>query len=410
MLQPSPSEPCSLSWIVGRVVVALVLVASAGAPARATYDDIVDYFQNLYADPDAAAFPVQNQSLSSIESAFGPRLQTSLQTDDWHRGIDIDGNLNSDPVVAALDGYFYDYRTTTAGGHIVILEHQFDDFMNGLTTSIEYNGKNMSRFYTWYMHLYDDQAPGNNTSTDDIVTFWKQQLDDFDIKTPISRGTTIGILGNSGEPAPNVAYGPHMHFELRVGTNSSLEFQLNNNVTQWGFDPHVNPVLLFEPYAYGSEGALGYDQVLAFSGYGPDGAVMEYTSTNDDMPLLNRWEVTVTDGLDQVVGSHVLDYNQRTGYNATATTLLDNWATNVPYVDPLAFGDQATQFQTQLIIPTAWLEGFGEGHTVAITATDIWGNSELVEFVTVPEPATWWVVFAPLAGILLAARQRRRRN
>ena len=76
-------------------------------------------------------------------------------------------------------------------------------------------------------------------------------------------------------------------------------------------------------------------------------------------------------------------------------------------VDPLAFGDTATQFQTQLIIPTTWLEGFGEVHTVAITATNIWGNSELVAFVTVPEPGKWWIIFAPLAGIPLAAWQRR---
>lgn len=401
-----------VQWVVWRwaamVLLAWVFVLPA-TTARGDYQDIVDYFEALYGDPDAAVFPVQNQSLASIESAFGPRIQTSVNQDDFHRGIDIDGNLNADPVVATLDGYFYDYRTYTSGGHVVILEHRFSDFLGGGTNSINYQGQNMTRFYTWYMHLYDDGIDNNATSTDDIVRVWKDQLDNNSIKTPISAGTQIGVLGNSGEPAPNVIYGPHVHFELRVGSNSSLEYQLDNlgSTTQWGFDPHMNPMLLFEPYVYNSNGAQGYTQLLVHAGQGLAGAVVDYTSTNDDMPLLNRWEITITDdATDQVVEMHILDYNQRTGYDATTNANLDTWDKTSPYIDPVAFGDSATQFDTQLIVPFEWMQAYADGgYTVNVTATDIWGNSETVSFIAIPEPASVMLIMA--GATMLTFRRRR---
>jgi len=73
---------------------------------------------------------------SPVDFAFGPRQQFSTGKYDWHRGIDIDGELNIDVIVAPLDGCFYDYRTTASGGNIVILEHHFADFLDGVIPSI----------------------------------------------------------------------------------------------------------------------------------------------------------------------------------------------------------------------------------------------------------------------------------
>ncbi len=147
--------------------------------ARADYADVIEFFDDLHGTADAADFPVSGRDFSDIESAFGPRVQTSGGNYDWHRGIDIDGTLNTDPVVAALDGYFYDYRTLDAGGYIVILEHRFADFgVFGLT----YEGKSVTRFYTWYLHLYDDGLEGNDTSTDDIVSAFTEDDPTFTTK------------------------------------------------------------------------------------------------------------------------------------------------------------------------------------------------------------------------------------
>ncbi len=139
-------------------------------PVRADYADLVTFFSSLQDTVDAAIFPVLERTTDDIESAFGPRIQSSTDNYDWHRGIDVDGTLNSDTVVAPLKGYFYDYRYTASGGNIVILEHHFADFNNGSVTSVNYGGKTLTKFYTWHLHLYDDGVAANATGTDDIVS------------------------------------------------------------------------------------------------------------------------------------------------------------------------------------------------------------------------------------------------
>ncbi len=89
-------------------------------------------------------------SLDDIESAFGPRQQSSTGLYDWHSGFDVDGEDQVDSVVAALDGYFYDYRTTSRGGNIVILEHHFSDFTDD---DVTFHGTTVTKFYTWHLHL-----------------------------------------------------------------------------------------------------------------------------------------------------------------------------------------------------------------------------------------------------------------
>jgi len=382
------------------------LLTGAATTTRANYADVVSFFGNLYASSDAAIFPVDGSGLPAIESAFGPRIQTSTDLYDWHRGIDIDGTLNTDSIVAPIKGYFYDYRTTASGGNIVILEHHLSDFG---VSSLSYDGKTFTKFYTWYLHLYDDEVAGNATSTDDIVSGWTKTVGSTP-GTAIAQGTQIGILGDSGAAAAGGdGYGPHLHFELRIATNSSLEFQEANvgSTTQWGFDPHMNPLLLFAPDPLAATPTLTLENPWT---PGSD-ATLTYTS-DANQPLLNTWLVEVTDTTtDAIVASHLLDYNQRIGYDASTTSTLDDYASGVllPHVDPLPFGDTATEFATQLVVPDSWLTGYSsDQYRIDVTATDIWGSALTTSFSAVPESPVTGIALATAALALTLARHRQK--
>jgi hypothetical protein len=384
----------------------LLAVCLAATTARADFSDIVDYFQTL--NDSSTVFPVSGMGYDDIESSFGPRNQVSVGgVYDWHRGIDIDGGSIGDPVgvysvVAAVNGTFYDYRQTTSGGHIVILRHDFD-------TPQSYQGKTLNYYYTWYLHLYDDGGAGS-AGTDDIVSGWTSIVSGNGTPTQITAGTQIGWMGDSGSPGGGASYAPHLHFELRIGSNASLEYQLDNpGSTQWGFDPHVNPMLLFNPYTYGSTGVGQYDQLLALEAPVAPGEdiVMGYTLTNDDMPVFNRVEVVIRDKATQTTqASHTLDLNEREGYDASTTEALDTQDTSVPYLDPAGITD--TEWVSTIVVPAEWAAGYDEDYEVVFTVSDIWGNTESEVVSLVPEPATWAAAAGLLAlGVLLPRRARR---
>lgn len=382
----------------GRLFAAGLLLA--GGSARADYQDVMDFFTGLNTD---TVFPVADRSLADVESAFGPRIQTSGGNYDWHRGIDIDGTLNTSLVVAPLAGYLHRYQFESASsGYTVILRHELSDFG---VPSLTYEGATITRFYTWYSHLYDDGVANNGVGTGD-------QYMNLANGTAIAQGATIGILGDSGTPANGGSYGPHLHFELRVGSNASLQFQLDNPMTtQWGFDPHINPMVLFDPATFSPGEEANYEQGL-------DGAptvqtgediVLLYTNGTDELPLLNRVEVRIIDTFDESVAKlHVLDYNLRVGYDASSTAALDTLDSTKPYVDPVAFGDTADEFQAEIVIPDEWLAGFeGSRYRVETRAVDIYGEFVTQSATVIPEPAS----YAALAGVFsLAWRACRRRR
>lgn len=375
------------------------LVWLATAPlGHAAYADLVNFFGALHQSAQAAVFPVDQRGLADVEGAFGPRVQTSTGLYDWHRGIDVDGTLNVDPVLAALPGTFNRFETTASGGNTVVLEHKFADFLGGSVPSIEYGGKTLTRFYTWHLHLFDDGIAGNGIGTADLVA-------GFAVGDAVAAGTTIGILGNSGSAAAGGSgYGPHLHFELRVGTRASLEFQLENPATtQWGFDPHMNPMLLFAP---ATPATASLTTLAAFTGDGAD-AIFRF-SADDEQPLLNRWNVRLIDlATGATVASHTLDYNQRLGFDATSTAALDTRDLTQPYVAPQPFGDTSTAFLADLVVPSAWLAGTDPGtHRLEVDVVDLWGNT--VSTVAVPEPTA--ALLLAVAGVALASRARRRGN
>ena len=372
-------------------LLSILLSLSLTPSSRADYSDIVSFFNTLHGSGHAALFPVSGGSLDDFESSFGPRNKAGSGAYDWHRGFDVDGTDMSSPIVAPLDGYFYDYRTTSSGGNIVILEHHISELGGSAMT---YNDKSVTKFYTWYLHLWDDDTAANGTSTDDLVSGYSKG-------DAIARGTQIGVMGQSGSTT-----NPHLHFEIRIGTNNSLEYQTDNpSSTQWGFDPHLNPMLLFAPNGHGQFLSLSAGTI------GSTDLTFDYAISDDDYPVFNSVTALIRNTMTEAeITSHVLDLNQRTGFDATSTNNLDTQDTSLPYIVPSLSPFGTNDWETQFVVPESWLNGkYDQNYELVLTATDIWGTSisTTVALSSVPEPATATAA-AGLAALLCTALRRRR--
>lgn len=344
-------------------IILLPIVAAAQITLQ-EYQVLLSHFRQIRSQ---TTFPVHNYD--QCVSAFGPRIQSGRY--DWHRGIDISGDIG-DPIVAPLEGVFWRYRYSSSGGYTLTLRHDFPE-------TVTLNGYSFDHFYTRYLHLYDDEIAGNGSGTDDIIEGWVEQ------STLVTQGQVIGEMGDSG------ATWPHLHYELRIGTRLSLEYQTENESTfNYGFDPHVHPMLLFEPYPYtGFETNAYQNYMMIFGSIAPtNDLVLDLYSSNDDMPLFNRYELVLFNGDGSTSGVHTLDYNLRTGVNAVSTALLDVQETNKPYIEPFSFGSTPTNFHAQLIVPPDWMMAHGVSatneQTLQINLFDIWGNPAGIQ---VPLPA-----------------------
>ncbi len=213
------------------------------------------------------------------------------------------------------------------------------------------------------------------------------------------------MLSNSGSSGGS-PYAPYLHYEARVGTNSSLEYQLDNvgSTTQWGFDPHVNPMLLFD--------AGSSAQTLEFGSgtIGVNDLTFDLT-VPDDYTIFNNLSVLIRDaGNLTEIASHELDLNLRTGFDASDVDDLDTQETSLPFIEPLNPQFDSSVWGTQFVVPDAWLDGnFDQGYELVLTATDIWGASVSTSVIltAVPEPAQAGFLLA-MAGLLLACGRRRR--
>lgn len=331
----------------------LALLGGMTVASRADYAELVGRFEAIRSHTH---WPVQGGGFDDIEETFGPRRQPSNNgAYDWHRGIDIDG-AHGRVIVAAADGEFVKYTYSTSGGWTVVLKHPFDP-------PVEYGGRMLTAFYTWYLHLDDAGTPE-----------WIKVAQTNAARPAVSGGQVIGTMGNSGQ-GPGGAYAVHLHFELRAGTQSSLEFQLENYTTNsasfYGFDPHMHPLLLFPPLPGGPE-------VTRTQAPSPDtdGRYL-LRVPNDDNPDLNRVEVRLIDRTTGIaVRSHVLDLNQRTGFDASTTATLDTRDLLQPYLAPLYFTDAQTDYQTELVVPREFgIPGMGDRHAVHVIVADLWGRT-----------------------------------
>lgn len=398
-----PFRPLPLRSLVARRRALALLgfaLAALPSPLRAGYEDIVNAFATIRSD---TTFPVQGKTFDDIEETFGPRRQPSLSGSyDWHRGVDIDG-AGGENILAAYDAQFEKLDYSASAGNYVVLKHT-------LPSSVAFgpnpDKQTWTTFYTYYMHLSDDSVALVNSQG------WAKG-------DAIAKGTTIGHLGNTGGSGGE-AYAYHLHFELRFGTSNPLENQIavgGLTATDAWFDPHMHPMLLFNPNdatLRGASSGATYTQALSLlaAGTHADGMTFQYAASLDELPLLNRFDVQVREiASGNVVLSHTLDFNQRTGFDASTNALLDTQDTTAPYSAPQFFEDADTTFSSQLVVPTSWLGAYNSAaYSVTVTASDIWLNSTAlsVSASAVPEPSTG----AALAGALAlgGALWRRRRS
>ena len=379
---------------------ALAAFLAALPMAQATYDDLVELFASVRSD---TVFPVTGKTFDDIEETFGPRRQPSLSGSyDWHRGIDIDG-AGGENILAVYDAQFEKRDYSASAGNYVVLKHT-------LPTSVAYgpnpDKQTWTTFYTYYMHLSDA------TTTLIANQGWTQG-------SSIPKGTTIGYLGNTGGSGGET-YAMHLHFELRFGSSNPLSNQIAVGGLTAGdawFDPHMHPMLLYNPNdatLRGSSSGSAYTQSLTQlpAGTHAGATTFQYASSLDELPLLNRYTIdvrSVTSGL--TVLSHTLDFNQRTGFDATTNALLDARDLTKPYVAPQFFEDSATTFISQVVVPDSWLGGYlSPDFEITVTASDIWLESTAltVSASAIPEPSTYAALLGALA--LGAAAVRRRRS
>ncbi|NRA25664.1 MAG: M23 family metallopeptidase [Opitutales bacterium] len=204
-----------------------------GQISQSEYSALLPEFTSLHG---SSSLPVAGMTFDDVESTFGPRFQQSTSQYDFHRGIDVDGT-EGDDILAVADGVFWEYREFDAGGHTVILRHDFD-------STVTLNGRSYDHYYTYYMHLYD---PGTLT----VINGWQEEKNNTGLGEVITAGQHIGEMGSSGSSG-GLPYADHLHMEVRVGTTNSLAYQLEDlSRTQHGFDPHLHPMLFFEPETFG---------------------------------------------------------------------------------------------------------------------------------------------------------------
>ena len=322
----------------------LLSVTLLSVPAFAQTTDIRTAFQTLRTQ---VVWPVVGTTLDHVESTFGPRIKLPAQQYDWHRGLDIDASLGT-LVVAAMTGELWKIESFESGGVTIVLRHRFP-------TPVSYQGKILYWYYTAYMHL--------NSISSSLLYAYSAGL-----HPTITAGTSIATVGQTGTTITN-----HLHFELRIGTWCSLEFQLLNPTSScagFGFDPHVHPLLLYAPLTSSPSLSL-----LTIPTSAIDGRVR--FTVRDEQPLLNRVTMTIVHrATGRIVATHTLDLNLRAGYNATTNAKLDTINRTKPYILPLQFDMSKTAFATDLVIPKGFVSSYyGSSYLSIITVRDIWGNA-----------------------------------
>jgi hypothetical protein len=170
-----------------------------------------------------------------------------------------------------------------------------------------WQGTTVERLYAIYLHL------------DSFAVALDEQ---------VGAGQIVASMGDSGETEF-----PHLHFEIRLQTTCSLEYQTNNpdaSCAKYGVDPHVHPYV--------------------FVGGANDNSAIEL-ETEDGSPFVVTYRATRGDlDLNELrTDLGTLNFNRRTGIDATTTAALDDfdygWVTVVPEKFVSASGEIAYRFE-----------------------------------------------------------------
>lgn len=266
--------------------------------------------------------PVENTPV--ILSTFGPRLQNDVY--DFHRGIDIAGDLG-DPIVAVADAEIYRVYAEGSsafpnGGNVVVLKHTLEN-------SVSFQNQNHTQYFSVYMHL-DGFSEKVQTALESENTLM------------VTAGESLGTMGQSGT-AENV----HLHFEIRVGTFCSLSYQTANpdaDCASAGFDPHIHPLDFFLDE---TPNETDYSLSLAEN----DNVLeIDFTAIR---PFFNLEEIEIVFS-DSVTQDEVLtqtfNFNTRTGFDATSSESLDDQTLSLVTIEPSSLGESRSQYQIRFSV------------------------------------------------------------
>lgn len=168
-------------------------------------------------------------NIYKVDSPFSFRIKADEITYDFHRALDIVGNIGDDVKAIANGKVYKSFR------HILVIQHKMD-------TPMFFQGKVTDIYYSMSLHLDERYVKKG-----DIV----------------KKGDVVAAVGNT-----NSAGYPHNHFEIRVGSYYSKkyldgkadEFKNDKNVINENgdfIDPQVNP-LLFLDNAINEKNTLEY--------------------------------------------------------------------------------------------------------------------------------------------------------
>jgi len=311
------------------ILATLTLVSSPVAKAQVITTKLTGT-KTVYAH---TVWPITKSSTADgakLSSAFGPRLKASSNFRyDFHSGIDIP-KAEGTPVYAIASGTVYNVYSATdktspyygAGGNVVVVKHT-------LANPITFHGKQLTTFYSHYLHLKN-------------YSVTKGQL--------VTKGKAIGQVGHTGTTELN-----HLHFEIRLGTACSREYQTANPTTlcaqTFGStpqDPHINPLL--------------------FLGYTEAGSITATVTQKNPLKIKiasNRAELDFNEiKVSYQNQTKIINFNDRTGLDLNN---LDNNNYNGVLISPAKFNSSTAQYEIEFQL-AGWTD------FSSVEARDIWGN------------------------------------
>ncbi|MBU0731919.1 M23 family metallopeptidase [Patescibacteria group bacterium] len=301
---------------------------------------------------EKSSWPILGTDFDDIISPFGPRTSWDGGDFYFHRGLDISADEGAS-IIAVKKGVVYDIdEYYGGGGRTVILRHDFPG-------EAKFFGRDLKYYYTLYMHMSE---------------FNQEMVDAFNRgeEVKIKKGQEIGKVGSTGN-----ATGPHLHFELKVGSPWALSTQLyypsSENYT--GFDPAVNAMWFYEPL----EKSTSLELIRKPK---ENKAAMLRICTSDDQPIANRVKFKIRNPKKKItIKKSNLNLNKRKGFDASSTEALGEADKSAPYVKVLDSALTSENFCFDVVVPKKFMdEYYTDKYKRIIDVYDIWGRKKRLKF------------------------------
>ena len=334
---------------------------AAGSLPSSLQVDVPAIVRNTFQYPVDATTSEQ-KSNALITEPFGPSLRSSVK--NFNLGLKFSLPRHS-PVYATAAGIVQDVwlegqagSTFPNGGNVVVLRHT-------LSAPISLHGITTSTVYSLYLHLQ---------TIDNAVK----------IGSSLTKGARVGTVGDSGS-----ATSPTLHFEIRAATLCSLPWQLSHSSSpcaSYLFDPHVNPFMFLPRTVTGSS----FDNILNADKAGIGLDIFDNSGTCDTVTFtvnrnvlsLNRIVLAGGDPTLMSPGNVVIDFNLRTGFNATTDALRDSFTSMSQWggqLSPESFNTGSSIYRIGITVPpehrfrlrtVVFYDTFGNGVSATRPAAD----------------------------------------